>query len=267
MQKGTASGIPVLSDDDGSAVEIINPNARSGLALVCEHASNFIPQSLDNLGLGDAALTSHVAWDPGARDVALGLSAALDAVLVAARVSRLVYDCNRPPDAPGAMPTKSEVFDIPGNCALTHDQRHARISEVYDVFSGALTGVIKGKLSGSAPVSLVTIHSFTPVYFGQRRAVEIGVLFDDDDRLGRCLLERAAKSSYAVRANEPYGPDDGVTHTLVRHGLKNRIPNVMIEIRNDLISAKDDVDRVTAFLGETLTLALDDVSGAQKAGG
>ncbi|MEM7615252.1 MAG: hypothetical protein AAF245_09405 [Pseudomonadota bacterium] len=43
-------------------------------------------------------------------------------------------------------------------------------------------------------------------------------------------------STLDVRRNEPYGPKDGVTHTLIKHGDAERRPNVMIEIRNDLIA-------------------------------
>jgi predicted N-formylglutamate amidohydrolase len=42
-----------------------------------------------------------------------------------------------------------------------------------------------------------------------------------------------------VRRNYPYGPQDGVTHTLKKHGLTRQIANVMLEIRNDLISDAD----------------------------
>jgi predicted N-formylglutamate amidohydrolase len=59
---------------------------------------------LENLGLGPAELEAHIAWDIGAEAVARALSAKLDASLVLQRYSRLVYDCNRPPEAPDAMP-------------------------------------------------------------------------------------------------------------------------------------------------------------------
>ena len=39
----------------------------------------------------------------------------------------------------------------------------------------------------TAPI-VVTVHSFTPIYDGQRRAVEIGVLHDTDDRLANANM-------------------------------------------------------------------------------
>ncbi|NOX39780.1 MAG: N-formylglutamate amidohydrolase [Alphaproteobacteria bacterium] len=239
----------LLSETDGPAVEVLNPNGLSDMVLVCEHASNRIPRSLQDLGLGEVARNSHVAWDPGALALAKLLSAAFDAPLVASRISRLVYDCNRPPEARDAMPAKSEQFDIPGNHAISQSEHQARVVEVYDKFSAALTGVIARKSAqGKTPV-LVTIHSFTPVYYGQHRAVEIGVLHDVDDGLATRILGAAGSlHPLKIERNQPYGPKDGVTHTLQIHGIANQIPNVMIEVRHDLLTGTQAVDDIASAL-------------------
>jgi predicted N-formylglutamate amidohydrolase len=97
---------------------------------------------------------------------------------------------------------------------------------------------------------LVTVHSFTPVYFGKTRDVEVGILHDRDSRLADAMIARADRmqTNYVVRRNEPYGPADGVTHTLVEHGLANGLPNVMIEVRNDLLGDEDGQTAMAAFL-------------------
>ena len=216
-------------------VEAVNPGGSSSIVLVCEHASAFIPEIFDNLGLAGDALTSHAAWDPGAMAVARALSTLLDAALVASRVSRLVYDCNRPPNAAGAMPAKSEVFDIPGNTNLSEAKRTKRTATYYTPFRDAVS---KTMASRPKPV-LVTIHSFTPVYHGKRRIVEIGILHDNDTRLADVMLKTgAAYSPHIIQRNEPYGPQDGVTHTLLEHAIPGGHANVMLEIRNDLIETE-----------------------------
>ena len=93
--------------------------ARGQIILVCEHASNVVPEPWGTLGLTRAQLEAHIAWDPGALGLARGLSRRLDATLIHAPVSRLVYDCNRAPDMPGAMPLRSEIHDIPGNAVIS----------------------------------------------------------------------------------------------------------------------------------------------------
>ncbi|WP_438753177.1 N-formylglutamate amidohydrolase [Pararhizobium sp. O133] len=247
----------LLTEADGSPVAVENPDALGPVLLVCEHASRRLPEKMGSLGLSGEALASHIAWDPGALAVSKLLTESLDAALIHQRFSRLIYDCNRPPEADAAMPAVSEVFQISGNAAISPAERLARTKALYFPFRDALSNFIAARKASGRPPILVTVHTFTPVYHGQQRDVEIGILHDSDSRLADRMLASAEKSPrYAVRRNEPYGPVDGVTHTLIEHGLKNGLPNVMIEIRNDLV--RDEVgqkvmaDYLTGLLGESL---------------
>lgn len=247
----------LLTEADGSPVAVENPEALSPFLLVCEHASRRLPEKMGTLGLSPDALSSHIAWDPGALAVSQLLVKSLDATLVYQRFSRLVYDCNRPPEAEAAMPPVSEVFEIPGNAAISASERQARTDALYVPFRDELADFIAArKVSGRLPV-LVTMHSFTPVYYRQQRDVEVGILHDTDKRLAASMLAVAERTKrYDVRRNEPYGPADGVTHTLIEHGVKNGLLNVMIEIRNDLIQdeagQKVMAGYLTGLLGESL---------------
>ncbi|ACI55906.1 N-formylglutamate amidohydrolase [Rhizobium leguminosarum bv. trifolii WSM2304] len=234
------AGPKILSEADGDCVGIERAGGRSPVLLVCEHASNVLPAHFGDLGLPSEALLSHIAWDPGALSVARGISEGLDATLVFQRFSRLIYDCNRPPNSPGAMPEASEIYAIPGNTDLTAEERLARTDALYVPFHDAIRGLIRDRRARGQDSIIVTIHSFTPVYHGRERAVELGILHDEDSRLADRMLEAAAEAPlYRTERNQPYGPEDGVTHTLILHGLSNGLCNVMIEVRNDLIT--DDV--------------------------
>jgi len=223
------------------------------VVLVCEHASHYIPSSFNDLGLSKSDRVSHAAWDPGALEVALGLSTRLDATLVAGQVSRLVYDCNRPPDAKDAMPAVSEIIEVPGNRGLTAADHAARAETYYRPFHQALKHAISRKTN---PV-IVTIHSFTPIYHGESRAVEIGVLHDADTRLADAMIDCApTQTSHKVERNAPYGPGDGVTHTLKEHGVTNGHYNVMLEYRSDLIASTQAQDRIATMTSAWLTAAL-----------
>ena len=234
------------------SVETINPDGVGPALILCEHASNHIPPEFGELGLIPDALNSHAAWDPGARAVALGLSAALNAPLVAGCVSRLVYDCNRPPEADTAIPARSEIFDVPGNTNLTVAEKMCRIETVYDPFCTAVENVIAARQVAGRQTVLITIHSFTPVYFEEHRDVEIGILHDRDSRLADAMLDMSHRLPHRrIDRNQPYGPDDGVTHSLKLHGISNALPNVMIEIRNDLLTSEV---REVAMASELLEL-------------
>ena len=151
------------------AVSLINASQQFSSVLVCEHASNHIPDMFSQLGISSEVAESHVAWDPGAFEVSLQLAELLDAPLVKGEVSRLVYDCNRPPQAADAIPEKSEIFDIPGNRDLDDVDRDVRILHVYLPFRQCVTDTIAKSEHLRA---LITIHSFTPVYNGVDRRLE-----------------------------------------------------------------------------------------------
>lgn len=248
----------LLAEHEGAAVELRNAQARGPVLLVCEHASAAIPERLGDLGLAPEARFSHAAWDLGALALADRLSRLLDAPLVAARWSRLVHDCNRPPDAPDAIADTSEIFEIPGNRALPAEARASRAAEFYAPFHAEVARV----LAAIADPVLVTVHSFTPIYRGRPRRTEIGILHDADSRLADRMLdasEHGALARYEVRRNDPYGPQDGVTHTLVRHALPRGLLNVMIEVRNDLIGDAERQEIVANALAAALVAALEPV--------
>lgn len=248
----SAADLPsLLEPDECPAAHVLNAHGGADAVLVCEHASRFIPVSLDGLGLSAAAATSHVAWDIGALDLSLALSKMLDAPLVASRVSRLVYDCNRPPEATGSIPSHSEVFDIPGNAGLNSDQRARRARDVYNPFR-SLLGQVLDRHPGQ-PV-MITIHSFTPIYNGVVRTVELGILHDSDDRVAQALLAGARqKTSLQSEMNQPYSATDGVTHTLRVQAGQRGLANVMIEVRNDLIDTDEGVARIAGQLAPILS--------------
>lgn len=238
-------------------VAVLNEAGDRRLLLVCEHASNWIPPAFNDLGLDEAARRSHVAWDPGALGVAETLSRTLNAPLVVGCVSRLVYDCNRPPEAKDAVPAVSEIVAIPGNTDLSDKALRERVEKVYQPFRKCLEQEVAKASTGAA---LVTIHSFTPIYHGRKRTTEIGILHGDDPRLAAAMMAIAERfTDMQVRLNEPYGPDDGVSHTLNLHGSSNGLANVMIEIRNDLIDTPQRQAEMAELLAGWVQAAIADL--------
>lgn len=211
-----------------------NAGAQGPILMICEHASHHIPAEFNGLGLDEQARAAHIAWDIGALDLALALARRLNAPLIAAQNSRLLYDCNRPPDAHDAAPAVSEAFTIPGNRDLDAAAFAARVAQIYRPFER----MIAETLDTRPFAAIVTVHSFTPVFNGQPRAVDIGLLHDAESALADFMLDAAAcwADGLRVARNAPYGPEDGVTHTLRRHAAPRSLPSLMLEIRNDLIA-------------------------------
>ena len=222
-----------LLEGEESPALLVNGNGRSRYVLVCEHASNRLPKSLGSLGLPESDLQRHIAWDIGAEQVARLLSQLMDAPLVLQRYSRLAYDCNRPPDSADAMPEISESTHIPGNRHLSPDDRLMRTREIYRPFHSAIADLLDHRAAEGTQSVVVSIHSFTPVYKGKPRAVELGILHDRDSDLADELI--TSFPTVDARLNEPYGPEDGVLHTLNLHAAPRGLRHAMIEIRNDFL--------------------------------
>jgi len=225
---------------EGMAVEVVNALGRGRIVIACDHASNFIPPEFDRLGLPPEELERHIAWDPGARPVALAMAELLDAPLICSRVSRLVIDCNRPLGVPDLVPQVSEATEVPGNRDLSADDIARRVALSHAPFHAAIDRVLTARERAGMETWLVSVHSYTPVYKGTARPWHVGILHDSDERISRPLLAGlATEADIVVGDNEPYSPADRVYYTLERHARTRGWPCAMIEIRNDEIADED----------------------------
>jgi predicted N-formylglutamate amidohydrolase len=220
---------------------------------VCDHASNWVPPSLKSLGLPPGELDRHIAWDPGALELAHRLSSLLDAPLVHATVSRLVLDVNRDPSHHSSVVTVSEDTVIPGNQELSAQERSRRVRSIYEPYHQALGSVVERCIARNAAPQVVSVHSFTPVYRKERRPWHIGVLSGDDRRLSQPLLELLrAGGQFHVGDNQPYAPTDGVYHTLDRHCADRKLRSVLLELRSDMIGDDKSRNQWAARLSQAL---------------
>lgn len=231
---------PLLLPSEKPAAIVENESGQHALVLICEHAGREIPQALGNLGLHETNTTSHIAWDIGAAAVTREVAQLLDAPLILQRYSRLVYDCNRAENASSTIPTISASIEIPSNIDLNDNERKARYKEIYLPFETAICRIIDNFIEQGKNPAVVSIHSFTKIYNGEIRNLDLGVLHDSDSSLADEILSLAENDSdYITRRNEPYGPQDAVTYTINLHGVDRGLLNVMIEICNELISDEE----------------------------
>jgi predicted N-formylglutamate amidohydrolase len=230
---------------------------------VCEHASNRLPKSLGMLGLSPADLERHIAWDPGAAEIATGLAARFRGGLVMQRYSRLAIDCNRDPALPDAIATVSETTMIPGNANLSEAARRERIAGLWQPFHEALTDLLDKRAAAGRATALVTVHSFTPVYRGVARPWHAGIISTDERSLAEAVLTGLRQEEgLVVGDNQPYSAKDNVDYTIRRHGHDRGLPHVMIEVRNDLLREAGDVAAWTTRLAGSLDESATGVRGA-----
>jgi predicted N-formylglutamate amidohydrolase len=149
----------LLSAGEAPAATIQNENGSSPIILICEHASNTIPKNLGMLGLSDADLQRHIAYDIGALGTSKLLSKLLNAPLIYQNYSRLIYDCNRSPESDGAVPEVSEITPIPANKNLNAESKLARINEIYRPFQNIITQFLDIRAAKGLRAIPVSIHS------------------------------------------------------------------------------------------------------------
>src|SRR3954453_4375421 len=182
-----------------------NSAGRSPFLLTCDHYGRLVPRALGDLGVSPDEMERHIAWDIGIAGVAEQLSRALDAHLIAQRYSRLVIDCNRPPEAPSSIPLISEATTIPGNDRLTRQQVLERRQTIFDPYHRRIANIIDARQRAGQPTVLISMHSFTPVYAGIARPWHIGALYQHDRNLPPPLLRLLrAEADLVVGDNEPY---------------------------------------------------------------
>jgi predicted N-formylglutamate amidohydrolase len=227
----------LLGGEDVPPVFEDNTAGRSPFLLTSDHYGRIIPRRLGDLGLKASELTRHIAWDPGIAGVAEALSKDLGAHLIAQRYSRLVIDCNRPPQAPSSIPRISEATFIPGNADLAEEAAATRRRQIFDPYHRRIAEVIDRRLHDGVPTVLLSLHSFTPVYAGIARPWHIGTLYHRNTKLAPLLLKMLRRETdLVVGDNEPYAVSDDTDYTIPVHGEARGLMNTGIEIRQDLIA-------------------------------
>jgi predicted N-formylglutamate amidohydrolase len=231
----------LLAPDEPPPFIEVRPEGRSDFVIVVDHASARIPRSLKGLGVPAAELQRHIAWDIGALAVALLVSEALDAPLVAQNYSRLVIDCNRDPTVATSIPTISEHTEIPGNIGLTEAHKATRRTTIFDPYHDRIRALLDARAAAARRTILIAQHSMTHLFKDSRRDMHAAVLYNRDRRFAGLVLDMLRREDALVVAeNQPYFLSDDTDYTIPRHGEARGIPHVEIEIRQDLLLGQQD---------------------------
>jgi len=219
------------------------------MLLIADHASNRLPDGVD-LGVAEAAMREHVAFDIGVASLAARLCTELGCRAVLGGFSRLLIDLNREEDAPGLIPAMSDNHAITGNAGLTADQREWRLALYWRPYHQHISDII----SPMSPKILISLHSFTPrlATSDEPRPWQIGILYNRDDRAARIALPLLEQAGIVAGDNLPYS-GKVLNATMNRHGEANGIPYLGVEVRQDLIGDESGVATWCARLAPIVT--------------
>jgi predicted N-formylglutamate amidohydrolase len=227
---------------------------RSRWLVTCDHATNRVPDCLGGtLGIAASDMARHIAFDVGAAGLARHLADRLDAPAILTDFSRLVIDPNRGEDDPTLVMKLYDGTIIPANRSVDA----AEIERRLDAFHRPYHAAYEALAARRADTVICAVHSFTPRLNGRApRPWHVGILYSHrDDRLARPLIARLVAEGIPTGDNQPYlGHLDG--DSIDRHALRPGRPNVLIELRNDLIAHEDGqiawADRLAPILVDVL---------------
>jgi predicted N-formylglutamate amidohydrolase len=244
----------LLAADEPAPMELLRPDAAGRFLLTADHAGREIPRLLADLGVSEAELARHIAWDIGIAAVTRQLSALLRAPAVLQRYSRLVIDCNRPAGADSAFPEVSEATMIPGNLGLGAAAKEARRAAIFEPYHAA----IEAALEVRPEVIYVAMHSFTPVYLAEFRPMHVAVLYNRNPRFAHALAALLrAEPGLVVAENDPYSVSDLSDYGVPVHAERRGLDYVELEIRQDLVQDERGQAEWAARLARLLPLAAD----------
>lgn len=212
------------------AFEILAGRADAPVFLTCEHASEALPLGWAWPEPDRRLVGTHWAYDLGARAITLELARALEAPAVLATFSRLLVDPNRPEDSPTLFRTEADGEPVHLNAAIDAGERERRLGGFYRPFHAA----VDRELARTTSPIVLAIHTYTPLYEGQPRHLELGVLFDREDALGEAWVGFLRSFGYDCRANEPWSGKAGLIHVAQTHADRHGRRAMELEVRQDL---------------------------------
>ena len=245
---------------DYKPFQIFKNKPRAPWVIICDHASNLVPESIaeGNLGLNNIEMQRHIAFDVGAKSLAIELGNILNAPVVCSNFSRLVIDPNRGEKDPTLVMQLYDGTIIPANKNIAKQEILRRLNLFYRPYHNAIDQIL-------APIEnpiIVSIHSFTPQLKGKKkRPWDIGLLAANDRRFHNALLGCfASDPRLCIGDNQPYiGKLPG--DTIDKHAIEKGRLNTLVEVRNDLIANNENQKTWAKIIGKNLNQAKDLLDG------
>ena len=229
--------------------EILNKNGKANVVFLCDHASNHIPESYNNLGLRPDQMEEHITWDIGAGEMTRRLSVLIDAPAILARHSRLLIDTNRRLEDASLILDASDGHAIPGNQGLNGAEHQKRIENFYIPFHKDCDDIILSRLDTKPYI--LAIHTFSPVFGGISRELEFAVMWNKDKRLAEKFGRDFEAYGYKVGWNQPYSGQE-FFFSLDRHAGERGLPHATLEVRNDLVRDDAGQERFAGLIANAI---------------
>lgn len=196
------------------------------VVLSCEHGGNRVPRAYAALFRGRRALLdSHRGWDPGTLEIGRFLARRFGWPLIAATTTRLLVEPNRSERSPQLFSeiTRRLPAAVKRRLVAEHHRPHRE--------------AVRAAVAEAKRALHLSLHSFTPVWRGRRRATDVGILHDPARTRERAFslswqrALRALRPDLRVHLNRPYrGWTDGLTTALRKEFGDRRYAGIELEV-------------------------------------
>jgi len=246
----------MIRDLSSATIEALAKGAVTSISgagqvlLVGEHAGDTVPEPWGDLGLPPELFNSHFGVDIGIRNLITQVAQTVNAPAVLASYSRIFLDYNRPKNSVEYCRPDLAGIPVPLNHALSSQEMAWRQA----VAAHPLDQAIEASMTRAK--ILFPVHSFTPVMNGEKRDVDIGILYRektplitaiDDFMIARC-------QGHGIRYvhEEPYAYNPAHNETLKRHGYDSGRPGFQIEVRNDLLNGSPESEIICDIVSDVV---------------
>jgi predicted N-formylglutamate amidohydrolase len=220
-------------------------DSASAILTTCEHASAALPAPYEWPMADRRLVPMHWASDLGSAAFTREWAALTRAPALLSRVSRLLVDVNRPEDSPTLFRDMADGQPVALNMNLSAAERTRRLDLFHRPYHAALATLVQLH----DPALLLSLHSYTDMYEGSRRDVEIGVLCTAaDESLAVPLVALLRRAGYDARLNEPWSGKLGLMYAADSVATPPHRRALMLEFRQDLCVQTDWRRRVMNHL-------------------
>jgi len=232
------------------------------LVLTCEHGGNKIPTKYLPLFADDKeVLNSHRGLDLGALDLFDHLSK-LACFSKSSKISRLLIELNRSLGRPKLF---SEFTKD-----LSQKEKFELIDSFYLDYRNEVGKNISELIGKGEEVLHLSVHSFTPVWKGETRNADIGLLYDPS-KAGEKDFSKNFKQqlllqspTLKIRFNYPYlGIADGFT-TYLRERFPKNYSGIELEVNQKFASQNKMNPALKTSIFNALEICLKNTKGPEN---
>lgn len=246
------------------------------LLLTCEHGSRRIPRRYNRLGLTKRELDgAKDLQDVGAFGLMKEMARLSRASYLYATQSRLVIDCNRQINgvkkvnntfhASALKQTllteidgKEVIIPVPGNAHRSKQEEKSRFDHFARPYQQHGAMIAEKICSFHEYALIVQIHSFYPLYNGQKRKTDIGILYNNSSHVAHKLIdELRRRTTLRIDANKPWDFRSSDVSGGAFYPLEKRrdIDIIVIEVNMSHLSSQKKQEKMAQLLTRSIKTA------------